>query len=191
MASPLTYPLSFSLLFVFLFLVLAGSTNSVNLTDGLDGLAIGLTIISAGALTVLAYVAATAKSPRISTSPAFPKRAELTIFCGAMVGASLAFLWYNAHPAEIFMGDVGSLGIGGALGTVAVLIKQEILLLFVGGVFVLEALSVILQVGSYKLRGKRISRWRHCIIISRRWAGRSRRSLRVFGSPAWCGRCWR
>ena len=156
MASPLTYPLSFLLLFVFLFLVLAGSTNAVNLTDGLDGLAIGLTIIATGALTVLAYVAGHREIATYLDIARVPQAAELTIFCGAMVGASLAFLWYNSHPAEIFMGDVGSLGIGGALGTVAVLIKQEILLLFVGGVFVLEALSVMLQVGSYKLRGKRI-----------------------------------
>ena len=181
MASPLTYPLSFSLLFVFLFLVLAGSTNSVNLTDGLDGLAIGLTIISAGALTVLAYVAGHCEIATYLDIARVPQAAELTIFCGAMVGASLAFLWYNAHPAEIFMGDVGSLGIGGALGTVAVLIKQEILLLFVGGVFVLEALSVILQVGSYKLRGKRIFKmaplhhhfealgWPESKIIARFW----------------------
>ena len=181
MASPLTYPLSFSLLFVFLFLVLAGSTNSVNLTDGLDGLAIGLTIISAGALTVLAYVAGHFEIATYLDIARVPQAAELTIFCGAMVGASLAFLWYNAHPAEIFMGDVGSLGIGGALGTVAVLIKQEILLLFVGGVFVLEALSVILQVGSYKLRGKRIFKmaplhhhfealgWPESKIIARFW----------------------
>ena len=181
MASPLTYPLSFSLLFVFLFLVLAGSTNSVNLTDGLDGLAIGLTIISAGALTVLAYVAGHREIATYLDIARVPQAAELTIFCGAMVGASLAFLWYNAHPAEIFMGDVGSLGIGGALGTVAVLVKQEILLLFVGGVFVLEALSVILQVGSYKLRGKRIFKmaplhhhfealgWPESKIIARFW----------------------
>ena len=181
MASPLTYPLSFSLLFVFLFLVLAGSTNSVNLTDGLDGLAIGLTIISAGALTVLAYVAGHREIATYLDIARVPQAAELTIFCGAMVGASLAFLWYNSHPAEIFMGDVGSLGIGGALGTVAVLIKQEILLLFVGGVFVLEALSVILQVGSYKLRGKRIFKmaplhhhfealgWPESKIIARFW----------------------
>lgn len=181
MASPLTYPLSFSLLFVFLFFVLAGSTNSVNLTDGLDGLAIGLTIISSGALTVLAYVAGHREIATYLDIARVPQAAELTIFCGAMVGASLAFLWYNAHPAEIFMGDVGSLGIGGALGTVAVLIKQEILLLFVGGVFVLEALSVILQVGSYKLRGKRIFKmaplhhhfealgWPESKIIARFW----------------------
>ena len=183
MDNPLTFPLSFALLFVFLFLVLAGSTNAVNLTDGLDGLAIGLTVISAGALTVLAYVAGHREIATYLDIARVPAAAELTIFCGAMVGASLAFLWYNAHPAEIFMGDVGSLGLGGALGTVAVLIKQEILLLFVGGVFVLEALSVILQVASYKLTGKRIFKmaplhhhfeamgWPESKIIARFWIG--------------------
>ena len=151
-----TYPLAFSVFFVFLFLVLVGASNSVNLTDGLDGLAIGLTVICAGALTVLAYIAGHREFAEYLDIARVPQAAELTIFCGAMVGASLAFLWYNAHPAECFMGDVGSLGLGGAMATVAVLVKQEILLLFVGGVFVAEALSVILQVGSFKLRGKRI-----------------------------------
>ncbi len=151
-----TYPLAFSVFFAFLFLVLVGASNSVNLTDGLDGLAIGLTVICAGALTVLAYIAGHREFAEYLDIARVPQAAELTIFCGAMVGASLAFLWYNAHPAEFFMGDVGSLGLGGAMATVAVLVKQEILLLFVGGVFVAEALSVILQVGSFKLRGKRI-----------------------------------
>jgi phospho-N-acetylmuramoyl-pentapeptide-transferase len=136
--NPWTYVLGVAPFCIFVALVVVFMSNAVNLTDGLDGLAIGLMVIAAGALTMLAY-------------------AELTIFCGSMTGASLGFLWYNAHPAEIFMGDVGSLGLGGALAVVAVLIKQEVLLLFIGGVFVLEALSVILQVGSYKLRGgKRI-----------------------------------
>jgi phospho-N-acetylmuramoyl-pentapeptide-transferase len=151
-----TYPLAYAAFFVFLFLVLAGTTNAVNLTDGLDGLAAGLTVISAGALTMLAYVAGHRDFAAYLDIAPVPQAAELTIFCGSMVGASLAFLWYNAHPAEMFMGDVGSLGLGGAMGTVAVLIKQEILLLFVGGVFVLEALSVIIQVASFKLRGKRV-----------------------------------
>lgn len=155
-AVPWLAPLGFVLFFVFLFFVLVGSSNAVNLTDGLDGLAIGLTIICAGALTVLTYVAGHREIALYLDVSRVPLAGELTIFCGALVGASLGFLWYNAHPAEVFMGDVGALGIGGALGVVAVLIKQEIVLLFVGGVFVLEALSVILQVGSYKLRGKRI-----------------------------------
>lgn len=156
LANPLTVPLAFAGFFVFLFLVLVGSSNAVNLTDGLDGLAIGLTVICAGALTALAYVAGHQRFAEYLDIARVPQAAELTIFGGAMVGASLAFLWYNAHPAEMFMGDVGSLALGGAMGTMAVLIKQEILLLFIGGVFVMEALSVILQVGSFKLRGKRI-----------------------------------
>ena len=176
-----TYPLAFLVFFAFLFLVLVGASNAVNLTDGLDGLAIGLTVICAGALTVLAYVAGHRDFAEYLDISSVPAAAELTVFCGAMVGASLAFLWYNAHPAEIFMGDIGSLGLGGALATVAVLIKQEILLLFVGGVFVAEALSVILQVGSYKLRGKRIFKmaplhhhfeqlgWPESKIIARFW----------------------
>ena len=179
--NPLTYPAAFALFFAFLFLVLVGSSNAVNLTDGLDGLAIGLTVICAGALTVLAYIAGHREFAEYLDVARVPQAAELTIFCGSMVGASLAFLWYNAHPAEIFMGDVGSLGLGGALGVVAVLVKQEILLLFVGGVFVAEALSVILQVGSFKLRGKRILKmaplhhhfealgWPESKIIARFW----------------------
>jgi phospho-N-acetylmuramoyl-pentapeptide-transferase len=113
-------------------------------------------IIAAGAMTVLSYVSGHAEFARYLELSRTPGAAELTIFCGAMTGASLGFLWYNAHPAEVFMGDVGSLALGGGLGVVAVLLKQEILLLFIGGVFVVEALSVILQVGSYKLRKKRI-----------------------------------
>src|SRR5690606_34649937 len=155
-ASPWTFPAAFSLLFVFLFFVLVGASNAVNLTDGLDGLAIGLMIIAGGALTALCYVAGHAEIAAYLDIPRVPLAAELTIFCGALVGASLAFLWYNAHPAEVFMGDVGSLALGGAMGMVAVLIGQAIPLLFVGGVFVAEALPVLLQVGSFKLRGKRI-----------------------------------
>jgi phospho-N-acetylmuramoyl-pentapeptide-transferase len=141
---------------IFLVLVLVGSSNAVNLTDGLDGLAIGCTIIAAAALTVLTYVSGHAQFAEYLGVEKMPQVAEVSIFCGAMVGSSIGFLWYNAHPAEIFMGDVGSLALGGAIGTVAVLIKQELLLPFIGGVFVLEALSVMLQVGSYKLRKKRI-----------------------------------
>ena len=131
-------------------------SNAVNLTDGLDGLAIGCTVIAAGALTVLTYVSGHATFATYLELQRMPQVGELTIFCGAMVGASIGFLWYNAHPAEVFMGDVGSLALGGAIGTVAVIIKQELLLPFIGGVFVIEAVSVILQVGSYKLRKKRI-----------------------------------
>jgi phospho-N-acetylmuramoyl-pentapeptide-transferase len=148
--------LAFTPFVLFVMLVLVGSSNAVNLTDGLDGLAIGCTVIAAGALTVLTYVSGHAKFAEYLALQEMPAVAELTIFCGAMVGSSLGFLWYNAHPAEIFMGDVGSLALGGAIGTVAVIIKQELLLPFIGGIFVIEALSVILQVGSYKLRKRRI-----------------------------------
>ena len=139
----------------FIIFVLMGSTNAVNLTDGLDGLAIGCTIIAAGALTVLTYVSGHVVFADYLELQRMPLVAELTVFCGAMVGASIGFLWYNAHPAEIFMGDVGSLGLGGAIGTVAVIIRQELLLPFIGGIFIIEALSVVLQVGSYKLRNKK------------------------------------
>ena len=140
----------------FVAVVLVGSSNAVNLTDGLDGLAIGCTVIAAGALTVLTYVSGHAQFADYLGLSRMPDVGELSIFCGAMVGSAIGFLWYNAHPAEVFMGDVGSLALGGAIGTVAVIIKQELLLPFIGGIFVLEALSVILQVGSYKLRKKRI-----------------------------------
>ena len=143
---------------IFLVLVIVGSSNAVNLTDGLDGLAIGCVLVAAGALTVLTYVTSHARFADYLDIQQIPEVGELTIFCGSLVGASLGFLWYNAHPAEMFMGDVGSLALGGAIGMVAVIIKQEILLFSVGGVFVLEALSVILQVASFKLTGKRIFR---------------------------------
>jgi phospho-N-acetylmuramoyl-pentapeptide-transferase len=150
------WPLAFVPFIVFVALVIAFSSNAVNLTDGLDGLAIGCTIIAAGALTVLTYVSGHAVFADYLDLQRMPQVGELAIFCGAMVGASIGFLWYNAHPAEVFMGDVGSLALGGAIGTVAVIIKQEMLLPFIGGVFVIEAVSVMLQVGSYKLRKKRI-----------------------------------
>jgi phospho-N-acetylmuramoyl-pentapeptide-transferase len=154
--SPDLWPLGFILFIGFVVLIIVGSSNAVNLTDGLDGLAIGCTLIAAGALTVLTYVSGHATFSTYLELPRMPQVGEMTIFCGAMVGASIGFLWYNAHPAEVFMGDVGSLALGGAIGTVAVIIKQELLLPFIGGVFVIEALSVILQVASYKLRKKRI-----------------------------------
>jgi phospho-N-acetylmuramoyl-pentapeptide-transferase len=143
---------------IFVALVIVGSSNAVNLTDGLDGLAIGCVVVAAGALTVLTYVTSFARFSEYLDIPHLPQVGELTVFCGALVGSSLGFLWYNAHPAEVFMGDVGSLALGGSIGMVAVAIKQEILLFFVGGVFVLEALSVILQVLSFRLTGKRIFR---------------------------------
>lgn len=150
------WPLAFLPFMAFVALVIVGSSNAVNLTDGLDGLAIGCTVIAAGALTVLTYVSGHATFATYLELQRMPQVAELTVFGGAMVGSAIGFLWYNAHPAEIFMGDVGSLALGGAIGTIAVIIKQELLLPFIGGVFVIEALSVMLQVGSYKLRKKRI-----------------------------------
>jgi phospho-N-acetylmuramoyl-pentapeptide-transferase len=152
-----TYPLAFVPFYLFIVFIMVGSSNAVNLTDGLDGLAIGLMIIAAGAMTVLTYITSHASLSSYLDLAHLPRSQELTILCGSIVGASLAFLWYNCHPAQVFMGDVGSLALGGGLGILAVLIKQEVLLVFIGGVFVIEALSVILQVGSYKLRGgKRI-----------------------------------
>jgi phospho-N-acetylmuramoyl-pentapeptide-transferase len=153
---PHLWPIAFLPFMIFTTLLITFSSNAVNLTDGLDGLAIGCTVIAAGALTVLTYVSGHATFATYLELQRMPQVAELTIFCGAMVGASIGFLWYNAHPADVFMGDVGSLALGGAIGTVSVIIKQELLLPFIGGVFVIEALSVILQVGSYKLRKKRI-----------------------------------
>jgi phospho-N-acetylmuramoyl-pentapeptide-transferase len=158
MGSPHLWPLAFVPFLFFVALVIAGASNAVNLTDGLDGLAIGCTVIAAGALTVLTYVSSNFRWANYLEIQYIPGVGELTVFCGALVGASLGFLWYNAHPAEVFMGDVGSLSLGGTLGLIAVVIKQEILLFFIGGIFVVEAMSVILQVGSFKLRGKRIFR---------------------------------
>jgi phospho-N-acetylmuramoyl-pentapeptide-transferase len=142
----------------FVVIVLVGASNAVNLTDGLDGLAIGATLIAAGTYAAFTYVAGNSVAARYLQVPYVPGAGELTVFCGAMVGASLGFLWWNAHPAEVFMGDVGSLAIGGAIGTVAVIAKQELVLVLVGGLFVLEALSVIVQVASFKLTGKRVLR---------------------------------
>ena len=142
----------------FVVFVLVAWSNAVNLTDGLDGLAISTFAIAATTFTALAYVTGHRVLAEYLLIVRFPQTAELTIFCGALVGASLGFLWYNAYPAEIFMGDVGSLALGAALGTVATLIKQELLLVIVGGVFVLEALSVVIQVGSFKLTGQRVFR---------------------------------
>ena len=181
MGSPFTYALAFLPFYFFFVLVVVGSSNAVNITDGLDGLSIGLMVISAGALTVLAYTSGNREFANYLSLIRNPRTSELTIFCGSMTGASLGFLWWNAHPAEVFMGDVGSLSLGGAMGVVAVLIKQEILLIFVAGMFVIELMSVILQVGSYKLRKKRIFKmapihhhfealgWQESKIIARFW----------------------
>jgi phospho-N-acetylmuramoyl-pentapeptide-transferase len=140
----------------FILFIFIGSTNAVNLTDGLDGLAISVTLVAAATLTGITYVTGHAKFANYLDIVFTPHVWELTILGGALIGASLGFLWFNAPPAEVFMGDVGSLGIGGTLGAMAVMIKQEILLGFIGGVFVIEALSVIIQVTSFKLRGKRV-----------------------------------
>ena len=173
--------LAFVPFIAFVVFVLVGSSNAVNLTDGLDGLAIGCTIIAAGALTVLTYVSGHIVFSNYLELQRMPLVSELTVFCGAMVGASIGFLWYNAHPAEVFMGDVGSLALGGAIATVAVIIRQELLLPFIGGIFLLEAISVLLQVGSYKLRKKRIFKmaplhhhfellgWKESKVIARFW----------------------
>ncbi|MBX3294503.1 MAG: phospho-N-acetylmuramoyl-pentapeptide-transferase [Acidobacteria bacterium] len=147
---------------VFIIFVLLGSSNAVNLTDGLDGLATSVTFIAMAALTALTYVSSDRRWAEYLDLAHIPAAGELTVFCGAMVGASLGFLWYNAPPAEVFMGDVGSLAIGGALGTVAILTKQEFLLPFIGGIFIIEALSVMIQVSFFKFTkrtsgvGKRI-----------------------------------
>ncbi len=142
----------------FAVLVLAGSANAVNLTDGLDGLAIGSVLIVSVTFSVLSYAAGNAIVADYLGIPNVKGTAELAVFCGALVGASLGFLWFNCHPAEVFMGDVGSMALGGALGAVALMIKQEFLLILAGGLFVIEALSVIVQVGSFKMRGKRVFR---------------------------------
>jgi phospho-N-acetylmuramoyl-pentapeptide-transferase len=184
---PATIPhlglLAFLPFVLWVMLWLVGTSNAVNLTDGLDGLAIGCTIIAAGALAVLTYVSGHVVFADYLELQHMPMAGELTVFCGSMVGASIGFLWYNAHPAEIFMGDVGSLALGGAIGTVAIVIRQELLLPFIGGIFILEAVSVILQVGSYKLRKKRIFKmaplhhhfeqlgWSESKVIARFWIG--------------------
>jgi phospho-N-acetylmuramoyl-pentapeptide-transferase len=152
------WPLAYVPFIIFLVVVIAGLSNGVNLTDGLDGLAIGCVLVSAVALTVLTYLSSNARFAEYLDIQKIPDAAELTVFCGSLAGASLGFLWYNAHPAEMFMGDVGSLALGGAIGTVAVILKQEILMLSIGGIFILELMSVIIQVGSFKLTGKRVFR---------------------------------
>jgi phospho-N-acetylmuramoyl-pentapeptide-transferase len=139
-------------------LVIVGAANAVNLTDGLDGLAIGSSLIASGTYTILAYVAGHAKVAGYLDVPNVRGVGELAIICGTLVGASLGFLWFNCNPAQVFMGDVGAMAIGGTLGTIAIVIKQELLLVFVGGLFVIEAVSVIIQVASFRLRGKRVFR---------------------------------
>lgn len=143
---------------LFAMLVIVGASNAVNLTDGLDGLAIGPTIIASGTYLLFAYLAGNARLSEYLQISSVQGAGELAVLCGAMVGAGLGFLWFNTYPAQVFMGDVGSLSLGGALGTIAVITKQEIVLVIVGGIFVVEALSVIMQVASFKILGKRIFR---------------------------------
>ena len=146
-------------LFILLtYFVIVGSSNSVNLTDGLDGLAIMPTVMVAGALAIFAYLSGHAQFANYLLIPHLPGTGELIIFCGALVGAGLGFLWFNTYPAQVFMGDVGALALGAALGTVAVIVRQEIVLFIMGGVFVMETISVILQVASFRLTGRRIFR---------------------------------
>ncbi len=150
-------PLGFGYILLAYF-VIVGSSNAVNLTDGLDGLAIMPTVLVAGALAVFAYVTGNAKFALYLGIPFVPGVGELAVFCAAIVGAGLGFLWFNSYPAQVFMGDVGALALGAALGVVAVMVRQEIVLFIMGGIFVLETVSVILQVASFKLTGKRIFR---------------------------------
>ncbi|MFH1760455.1 MAG: phospho-N-acetylmuramoyl-pentapeptide-transferase [bacterium] len=170
------------ILFVFVcVLVVISTSNAVNLTDGLDGLAIGLLGISFAAFGLLAYVTGHIKFSNYLQIPYIAGTGELMVFCGAVIGAAMGFLWYNSHPAQIFMGDVGSLALGSALGTLALLLKKELLLIVIGGVFVIETVSVILQVGSFKLRKKRVFRmaplhhhfelkgWRESQVVVRFW----------------------
>ena len=151
------YPVDFFLIYyAFVIAVIIGSSNAVNLTDGLDGLAIGTLIFSILSMTLVVYLVGHKGFSQYLNLINVPGASELVVFCAAMLGASLGFLWYNAYPAQVFMGDIGSLSLGGALGTVAVLVKQEFLLILIGGIFVVEALSVIIQVFSFKVYGKRV-----------------------------------
>lgn len=155
---PLIVSMGFLGTFLFMYIVMVGATNAVNLTDGLDGLAVGCTSSVALAYLIMAYVAGHFVFADYLRIPFIPQSSELAVFCGALMGACLGFLWFNCHPAKIFMGDTGSLALGGAIAGVAIAIKQELVLIIVGGVFVLEALSVLIQVASFKWTGKRVFR---------------------------------
>jgi len=177
----LVIPLGATGFIVLTYLVIVGSSNAVNLTDGLDGLAILPTVMVGGALALFAYVAGHLYFSKYLGIPYVPGAGELMVFCAAMAGAGLGFLWFNAYPAEVFMGDVGALALGAALGTVAVIVRQEIVLFIMGGVFVMETVSVMLQVASFKLTGKRIFRmaplhhhyelkgWKETQVVVRFW----------------------
>jgi len=175
------FPLPAFVFIALTYLVIVGSSNAVNLTDGLDGLAIMPTVMVSGALAIFAYVAGNAVFSKYLGIPYIPGAGELAVFCGAISGAGLAFLWFNAYPAEVFMGDVGALALGAALGTVAVIVRQELVLFIMGGVFVVEAVSVMIQVASFKLTGKRVFRmaplhhhyelkgWKETQVVVRFW----------------------
>lgn len=177
----LVFPLSAGVFIVLTYLVIVGTSNAVNLTDGLDGLAIMPTVMVSGALAIFAYVAGNAVFSKYLGIPYIPGAGELAVFCGSIAGAGLAFLWFNAYPAEVFMGDVGALALGAALGTVAVIVRQELVLFIMGGVFVVEAVSVMIQVASFKLTGKRVFRmaplhhhyelkgWKETQVVVRFW----------------------
>ncbi|MDD5299629.1 MAG: phospho-N-acetylmuramoyl-pentapeptide-transferase [Gallionella sp.] len=177
----LVFPLPVFLFIALAYFVIVGTSNAVNLTDGLDGLAIMPTVLVSGALAIFAYVAGNAVFAKYLGIPYIPGAGELAIFCGAIAGAGLAFLWFNAYPAEVFMGDVGALALGAALGTVAVIVRQELVLFIMGGVFVVEAVSVMIQVTSFKLTGKRVFRmaplhhhyelkgWKETQVVVRFW----------------------
>ncbi|HUW25851.1 MAG TPA: phospho-N-acetylmuramoyl-pentapeptide-transferase [Gallionella sp.] len=177
----LVFPLPAFLFIVLAYLVIVGTSNAVNLTDGLDGLAILPTVMISGALAIFAYVAGNAVFSKYLGIPYIPGAGELAIFCSATTGAGLAFLWFNAYPAEVFMGDVGALALGAALGVVSVIVRQELVLFIMGGVFVVEAVSVMIQVASFKLTGKRVFRmaplhhhyelkgWKETQVVVRFW----------------------
>jgi len=177
----LVFPLTAFGFIAMAYFVIVGTSNAVNLTDGLDGLAILPTVMVASALALFAYVAGNAVIAKYLGIPYIPGAGELAVFCGGVAGAGLAFLWFNAYPAEVFMGDVGALALGAALGVVAVIVRQELVLFIMGGVFVMETLSVVIQVGSFKLTGKRVFRmaplhhhyelkgWKETQVVVRFW----------------------
>jgi phospho-N-acetylmuramoyl-pentapeptide-transferase len=162
----ISYPLGVWGFIALTYFVIVGTSNAVNLTDGLDGLAIMPTVMVGSALGLIAYLTGSAVYAKYLFIPYIPGTGELLIFCGAMAGAGLAFLWYNAHPAEVFMGDVGALALGGALGTIAVIVRQEIVLFIMGGIFVVETLSVMLQVGYFKYTKKRYGIGRRVLLMA-------------------------
>jgi phospho-N-acetylmuramoyl-pentapeptide-transferase len=175
------FPLGGVAFIALVYFVVVGTSNAVNLTDGLDGLAIMPTVMVSGALAIFAYVAGNAVFAKYLGIPYIPGAGELAVFCGGLVGAGLAFLWFNAYPAEVFMGDVGALALGASLGIVAVIVRQELVLFIMGGVFVVETLSVVIQVASFKLTGKRVFRmaplhhhyelkgWKETQVVVRFW----------------------